>query len=150
MGIPGVRTWADAPLSKLSAQVQGLPSYGSGRATFILALSGGGEHGAFGAGLLNGWSQSGRRPTFDIVTGVSTGALLAPFAFLGSGYDQRLKAVYTEMSMHSVVRGNPLLGLFGQRLYSYGLRKRRNPLTNGCSSADRPAERSVNHETLPA
>ena len=118
MGIPGVRTWADAPLSKLSAQVQGLPSYGSGRATFILALSGGGEHGAFGAGLLNGWSQSGRRPTFDIVTGVSTGALMAPFAFLGSGYDQRLKAVYTEMSMHSVVRGNPLLGLFGEGLYS--------------------------------
>ena len=75
MGIPGVRTWADAPLSKLSAQVHDLPSFGSGRATFILALSGGGEHGAFGAGLLNGWSESGRRPAFDIVTDVSTGGV---------------------------------------------------------------------------
>jgi len=52
-----------------------------------LALSGGGANGAFGAGLLVGWTKSGKRPTFKIVTGVSTGALMAPFAFLGSGYD---------------------------------------------------------------
>src|ERR1700757_1762844 len=112
MGIPGVRAWGDAPLSVLKTQLANLGPLLTGQPISMLALSGGGEHGAFGAGLLSGWSESGRRPTFDIVTGVSTGALMAPFAFLGSGYDQRLKAVYTEMSMHSVVRGNPLLGLF--------------------------------------
>ena len=50
----------------------------------ILALSGGGADGAFGAGLLNGWTQRGDRPQFAIVTGASAGALIAPFAFLGS------------------------------------------------------------------
>jgi predicted acylesterase/phospholipase RssA len=118
MGIPGVRTWADAPLSVLRTQVTQLAALDTGHSISVLALSGGGEHGAFGAGLLNGWSESGRRPTFDVVTGVSTGALMAPFAFLGFAYDQRLEAVYTEMSIHSVVSGNPLLGLFGEGLYS--------------------------------
>jgi hypothetical protein len=56
----------------------------------ILALSGGGADGAFGAGLLNGWTQRGNRPTFDIVTGVSTGALMASLAFLGPRYDGAL------------------------------------------------------------
>ena len=46
-----------------------------------LAISGGGSNGAFGAGLLNGWSEAGTRPSFDLVTGISTGALIAPFAF---------------------------------------------------------------------
>lgn len=65
-----------------------------GSAPQILALSGGGEDGAFGAGLLNGWSKSGTRPDFDIVTGVSTGALIAPFAFLGADYDDRLRDMF--------------------------------------------------------
>jgi predicted acylesterase/phospholipase RssA len=60
-----------------------------------LALSGGGSNGAFGAGVLNGWTQAGTRPEFKVVTGISTGALIAPFAFLGSGYDEQLKNVYT-------------------------------------------------------
>ena len=50
---------------------------------YYLAVSGGGDNGAFGAGLLNGWSETGTRPEFKMVTGVSTGALIAPFAFLG-------------------------------------------------------------------
>jgi predicted acylesterase/phospholipase RssA len=62
----------------------------------LLAVSGGGENGAFGAGLLCGWTDQGARPTFDLVTGISTGALTAPFAFLGSAYDPQLRAVYTE------------------------------------------------------
>ena len=62
----------------------------------LLAVSGGGENGAFGAGLLCGWTEQGARPTFDLVTGISTGALTAPFAFLGSDYDPQLRAVYTE------------------------------------------------------
>ena len=60
-----------------------------------LALSGGGANGAFGAGFLNGWSATGSRPVFKIVTGVSTGALMAPFAFLGPRYDAALHEFYT-------------------------------------------------------
>ncbi len=69
----------------------------------LLAVSGGGENGAFGAGLLCGWSVQGTRPTFDWVTGVSTGALTAPFAFLGSSYDPQLRAVYTSLSPSDVL-----------------------------------------------
>jgi predicted patatin/cPLA2 family phospholipase len=118
MGIPAVRTWADAPLSVLQRQVNQLPALNGTHEFSILALSGGGEHGAFGAGLLDGWSESGRRPIFSIVTGISTGALMAPFAFLGSAYDQRLKALYTEMSFHGILSGNPIMGLFGEGLYN--------------------------------
>ena len=53
-----------------------------------LALSGGGENGAYGAGLLTGWSAHGTRPKFALVTGISTGAIIAPFAFLGKKYDR--------------------------------------------------------------
>ncbi len=60
---------------------------------YFLAISGGGDNGAFGSGLLNGWTALGTRPQFKIVTGVSTGALIAPFAFLGSAYDAQLRDV---------------------------------------------------------
>jgi hypothetical protein len=70
----------------------------------LLALSGGGDKGAFGAGLLNGWTASGERPEFLLVTGVSTGALIAPFAFLGPAYDSRLKALYTEIRRNDIVQ----------------------------------------------
>lgn len=63
-----------------------------------LAVSGGGDNGAFGAGLLNGWTAAGDRPEFKLVTGISTGALIAPFAFLGPDHDQTLKEVYTQIS----------------------------------------------------
>ncbi len=61
----------------------------------LLALSGGGANGAFGAGLLVGWTERGDRPAFDVVTGVSTGALAAPFAFLGADWDDDLERAYT-------------------------------------------------------
>lgn len=67
-----------------------------------LALSGGGASGAFGAGFLNGWSQAGDRPTFKIVTGVSTGALMAPFALLGPTYDGALRDFYTTTSSRDI------------------------------------------------
>ena len=63
-----------------------------------LAISGGGSDGAFGAGILNGWSVKGNRPAFKVVTGVSTGALIAPFAFLGSAYDPQVKEAYTTVN----------------------------------------------------
>src|SRR5262249_28509503 len=76
----------------------------------FLAISGGGDDGAFGAGLLVGWSDRGDRPEFDVVTGVSTGALSAPFVFLGRAYDPQLKAVYTETSASDVFQKRVLLG----------------------------------------
>jgi hypothetical protein len=69
----------------------------------LLAVSGGGENGAFGAGLLCGWSEQGSRPVFELVTGVSTGALTAPFAYLGSSYDPQLRTVYTQLSPDDVL-----------------------------------------------
>lgn len=85
-----------------------------GRGLNILALSGGGQHGAYGAGILNGWTKSGRRPDFDIVTGISTGSLIAPFAFLGSEYDNRLKRFYTETSTRDVAQLDVTGALFGR------------------------------------
>ena len=67
-----------------------------------LAISGGGANGAFGAGLLVGWTARGDRPEFSMVTGVSTGALTAPFAFLGSDYDDKMKEVYTTTSTKDI------------------------------------------------
>jgi predicted acylesterase/phospholipase RssA len=78
---------ADAPLPELQ----------------LLAISGGGENGAFGAGLLCGWTEHGDRPIFELVTGISTGALIAPFAYLGSGYDGPLRNVYTGLSPDKVL-----------------------------------------------
>jgi predicted acylesterase/phospholipase RssA len=69
----------------------------------FLAISGGGDNGAFGAGLLNGWTAAGDRPTFKLVTGISTGALTAPFAFLGSTYDVTLREVYTTISSKNIL-----------------------------------------------
>jgi hypothetical protein len=78
-----------------------------------LAISGGSDNGAFGAGLLNGWTAAGNRPVFKVVTGVSTGALSAPFAFLGSEYDRQLEQVYTTISQDDVYRQRGMLrGLF--------------------------------------
>lgn len=61
-----------------------------------LSLSGGGDDGAYGAGLLIGWAERGDRPQFNLVTGISTGALIAPFAFMGKEYDPALREVYTK------------------------------------------------------
>jgi predicted acylesterase/phospholipase RssA len=76
---------------------------GSASPVTLLALSAGQEDGAFGAGLLVGWSQHGGRPEFQIVTGTSTGALAAPFAFLGSEFDWALEAMYTKTGIDDIV-----------------------------------------------
>lgn len=82
-----------------------------------LSISGGGDNGAFGAGLLTGWTLRGDRPKFDLVTGVSTGALIAPFAYLGPDYDSVLKAVYTETQPSDIFRDRGIFGaLFGESL----------------------------------
>ena len=75
----------------------------------LLAISGGGANGAFGAGLLNGWTATGKRPVFKIVTGVSTGALMAPFVFLGPDHDATLREFYTTTRSENIfVRGSLL------------------------------------------
>lgn len=75
----------------------------------LLIISGGGDYGAFGAGLLNGWTKSGSRPTFTTVTGISTGALIAPLAFAGPKYDATLKKVYTTITTKDVLSNKPVL-----------------------------------------
>ncbi len=85
----------------------------------MLVVSGGGANGAYGAGLLKGWSQSGTRPVFKVVTGVSTGALIAPFAFLGKDYDGVLEEYYTTTSTKDVMSPKgPLDALHGDSLSS--------------------------------
>lgn len=78
----------------------------------FLAISGGGDNGAFGAGLLNGWTKAGTRPNFKLVTGVSTGALIAPFAFLGPAYDETLKTIYTSVSLKDIATERWILDVF--------------------------------------
>ena len=79
------------------------------RPHYYLTISGGGANGAFGAGLLKGWSESGTRPEMTIVTGISTGALIAPFAFLGSNYDGQLEQLYTSLSTKDLITKRSLI-----------------------------------------
>lgn len=78
-----------------------------------LSISGGGSYGAFGAGFLAGWTARGTRPKFDVVTGISTGAMIAPLAFLGPAYDGALKEAYTTISSADVESTRPLPALLG-------------------------------------
>lgn len=118
--MPGIRYWQQSDLPLL--QKDSVDSYyreaeyyasqgiiGTLPPVNYLAVSGGGEDGAFGAGLLLGWSEAGTRPEFKLVTGISTGALTAPFAFLGSRYDRQLKEVYTAISAADVLEERSLL-----------------------------------------
>jgi hypothetical protein len=85
----------------------------------VLAISGGGANGAYGAGLLKGWSKEGSRPLFKIITGVSTGAISAPYVFLGKEYDEKLEKIYTDLSTKDIMRSKgPLGALFGDSLAS--------------------------------
>jgi predicted acylesterase/phospholipase RssA len=110
-GAPGSRAWADAwPtynmqrfMAMTDAELRTNFAHLYGTSHNYLAISGGGANGAFGAGLLVGWTAAGNRPEFSIVTGVSTGALTAPFAFLGSDYDDDMHHVYTTISTEDIL-----------------------------------------------
>jgi hypothetical protein len=107
-GIPAARFWADAP----DAARQMSPSFaGAQGEKTMLALSGGTDNGAYGAGLLTGWTLAGTRPEFSIVTGVSTGALIAPFAFLGADQDATLERLFTTISAKDIYRGRFALAI---------------------------------------
>jgi hypothetical protein len=117
-GIPQARQWGDEPPRELQAwlalpreTLQQTHSGVMGREHDYLVLSGGGGNGAFGAGLLAGWSAHGSRPEFQIVSGTSTGALIAPFAFLGPAYDATLREIYTRYATEDLVESRGLLDL---------------------------------------
>jgi len=109
-----LRRYADEPAStflkpNVSSQT---------RALIYLALSGGGADGAYGAGVLNGWTAAGTRPEFSVVSGVSTGALIAPFAFLGPGCDATLRDVYTSGVAESLLNTPSIVhAVFGSGLF---------------------------------
>lgn len=118
-----VRIWGDADSKEIEAYITKRNERTSASGLIkredqtsvenYLVLSGGGQNGAFGAGLLNGWTQTGKRPQFRIVTGVSTGSLIAPFAFLGSKYDPLIKEFFTTYSTKDIVRPTVAAGLLG-------------------------------------
>lgn len=95
---------------------EGVPVGADGRLDFI-ALSGGGSNGAFTAGLMKGWSETGARPDFEVVTGVSTGALAAPFVFLGPNYDDELAEAYTGGAAAGLLQSRGLGALIGSGIY---------------------------------
>jgi len=81
----------------------------------VLCLSGGGSYGAFSAGIIYGWTCSGTRPEFDTVTGISTGSLIAPFAFLGPRYDETMKRFYTDINNNDIYKKRRIIpGLVGE------------------------------------
>jgi predicted acylesterase/phospholipase RssA len=124
--IPGmgqVRYWGDEmprdALEELKRRLPYMPRLAespaeNGRPVVnLLAISSGGGDGAFAAGLLVGWTSSGLRPRFEVVTGVSAGALIAPFAFLGPAYDRQLVAMWTHYRTRDLIASKPLTLLFG-------------------------------------
>ena len=130
-GMPNIRSFAypgdkEGPLQKslieslkqerqsdYPADWQGVKMYP------VLTLSGGSANGAYGAGLLKGWSEEGSRPKFKVVTGVSTGALIAPFAFLGTEYDGAIEKLYTSVSTKDIMtQKDPVSIILGDSLAS--------------------------------
>jgi predicted acylesterase/phospholipase RssA len=115
LGLPNERFFPLEPAGQAALQrefvaaverhmaARGLPASAPLPELDLLGISGGGENGAFGAGLLNGWTERGGRPTFFLVTGISTGALSAPFAFVGPSADAQLKSVYTDITLADVL-----------------------------------------------
>ncbi len=115
-GFHNIRFWGDASARDIESIVMadvpkaGLPGSSALERhpplSNLLAISGGAEDGAFGAGLLVGWSDAGTRPAFDLVTGVSSGALIAPFAFLGREHDGQLREIFTRYGRKDIFTYN--------------------------------------------
>ncbi|MCJ7542796.1 MAG: patatin-like phospholipase family protein [Desulfobacterales bacterium] len=116
--IPDARFWGDKlpsriqeKLAETKEQIREKEPEAKYKPIDYLAISGGGANGAFGAGLLVGWTAAGNRPIFRIVTGVSTGGLIAPFAFLGQKYDAKLKKLYTTTSTKDILEKRSLFSI---------------------------------------
>ena len=119
-GIPNARVWSDDRADALLARAKSdgrADAAGRAGAINVLAISGGGSNGAYGAGLLIGWSERGTRPEFTVVTGASAGALIAPFAFLGSSYDPVLKNLFSEGIGEELLQIDGLSAIFGAGVF---------------------------------
>ena len=114
-----LRQWGDARHAQVFPGVQNLDELKAKYSGIVnqehnyLVISGGGANGAYGAGILKAWSELGTRPEFTIVTGVSTGALTAPFAFLGSDYDAVLEQLYTTLDTTQLINIRGLFSILG-------------------------------------
>lgn len=130
-GIPNARFWLDGNLEPFIAAIvqdiqreaQALRNAGKPAdpwpPAYALAISGGGDGGAFAAGILSGWTARGDRPEFKAVTGISAGALIAPFAFLGPQYDEVLRSVATSLGPNDVLKSRgTLMGLMSDGMAS--------------------------------
>lgn len=108
----------DQAARRIASQLsEGVPKGPDGRFDLV-ALSGGGANGAFAAGLMAGWTESGTRPDFEVVTGVSTGALAAPFVFLGPDWDDDLRRAYTDGEASGLLKSRGLRAFFGSGVFS--------------------------------
>lgn len=119
VGFPSVRFAVEDPRAAEILQqglAEGVPRGADGHFD-LLALSGGGANGAFTAGLMLGWTERGDRPDFELVTGVSTGALAAPFVFLGPNYDDQLRQAFTEGYADDLLQGRGLRALRGSGVF---------------------------------
>jgi predicted acylesterase/phospholipase RssA len=121
-GMPGVRAWGDEFSPQFQADVvqsirdeheADYPTVDGKRSYAALLISGGGDSGSFGAGFLEGWTEAGTRPKFKLVTGISVGALIAPFAFLGSDYDPQLKTAFTTINRHDIYKRRNVFKVLG-------------------------------------
>jgi hypothetical protein len=114
--LPGLATQAETLRAHALEEAKKLrnPNAPPWREKNILCLSGGGSYGAFSAGALYGWSARGTRPEFDVVTGISTGSLIAPFAFLGSAYDEPMKTFYTKLETKDIYKVRYVRGLWSE------------------------------------
>ncbi|MDX5334436.1 MAG: patatin-like phospholipase family protein [Gammaproteobacteria bacterium] len=125
-GVAAVRAWSgsfseqfedDLLLAARQAHLAGtLAGRDPWESSDILAISGGADYGAFGAGLLCGWTAAGTRPQFKVVTGISAGALLAPFVFLGPEQDEAMKAAFTRTSARDIFHTRWLSALWSDGL----------------------------------
>jgi hypothetical protein len=114
--IPHARAWADDG-NGLFESAAFRPVAVPHQSMRILALSGGGAEGAFGAGVLVGMSRRGNRPRFTVVTGSSIGGLIAPYAFLGSAYDDELQRIFTGGGLENLFKIDGLNGIFGAAIF---------------------------------
>ncbi|QEL19116.1 patatin-like phospholipase family protein [Limnoglobus roseus] len=115
-------------IENLAAECSGAPRSGPVavvKPMNILSLSAGGKYGAYSAGILAGWTVHGTRPDFDIVTGVSSGAIVSVYAFLGPQYDDKLKKFFTETDQSDLFKLRPLhnLSFHGSLGYPYGMKQ---------------------------
>jgi predicted patatin/cPLA2 family phospholipase len=115
-GFHNIRFWGDASARDIQAIMMADAPKAETRLSLgverhqpvsnLLAISGGAEDGAYGAGLLVGWSDAGTRPVFDLVTGVSSGALIAPFVYLGREHDNQLREIFTKYGRKDIFTYN--------------------------------------------